>query len=249
MIKRILFAIALAALPLSAQAANELQWNLGQTGSTVYAVIWNESGQAWNGSAFATYTSTRSSFAVSMTEIGTTGYFTGTFPGSAGARRWEYFLQAGGSPSQADDISIGMGSGYWTGAVLTSGGPADTRDLEPTQFTWKLSRRSDGTIVSINTLRIAPGESIRSGYDCDMQLITPGGTVLGSMTTPTPASGSISATKLGVDPKVAKVEVTAASNATDGTEAYIRCTVTNSHGAGPVTLLGHVIVVAEPTVP
>jgi hypothetical protein len=122
----------------------------------------------------------------------------------------------------------------------------DTRDLEPPQFVWKLSRRSDGTIISTNTLRIAPGESIRAGFDCNLQLILPGGAVLGSMTTPTTESTTISAVKLGIDPSVAKVEVTAASNAADKDEAYVRCTVTNSNDAGPITLLGHVIVKAEP---
>src|SRR4051812_22658040 len=116
MIKRFLFAPLLCLLfALRAIAANELQLNTGETGQTIYAVVWNESGQAWNGSAFATYTSTRSTFAVSLAELGSgTGYYTGTFPGAAGGRRWEYYLQAGGSPSQADDISLARGDGYWS---------------------------------------------------------------------------------------------------------------------------------------
>jgi hypothetical protein len=142
-----------------------------------------------------------------------------------------------------------------TAPVSDAGGggtsTADTRDLEPVQFTWKMSRRSDGTIVSTNTLRIAPGESIRAGFDCDLQLVLPTGTVLRSMTVPTPASGDVTATKLGVDPKVAKVEVAADSEAevTEGTTYYVRTTVINSNNAGPVTLLGKVILVAEPTSP
>lgn len=165
-----------------------------------------------------------------------------------------YTVRVGTPSTTAADPILGYGDLMWDGstevtlaAAIAAVAAPDTRDLEPVQFTWKMSRRSDGTIVSMNTLRIAPGESIRAGFDCDLQLVLPTGLVLRSMTTPTPASGDVVAAKLGVEPKMAKAQVTADSGATAGGTFYVRTTVINSSGAGPITLLGRVSVVAEPT--
>lgn len=143
--------------------------------------------------------------------------------------------------------SVATQLAHLDGDVSDAGaGAADTRDLQPTQFTWEIARRSDGTLVSTNTLRIAPGETIRAGFNCNRQLVLPTGVVLASMTNPTSTATNVTATKLGVDPTNAKVSVAAASNAVGGTTGYVRTTVTNSSGAGPITLLGKIEVVAEP---
>lgn len=103
--------------------ANELQFNdSAWTGSTLYVVVWNEAGQAWNGSAFATYTTTRGDFDIAATEISGTGFWRTTFPGTAGYRRWSWYLQAGGSPSHANDIKLLDGIAYWDGTNLVSQG-------------------------------------------------------------------------------------------------------------------------------
>lgn len=142
--------------------------------------------------------------------------------------------------SLASDAVAEIGSGV--------GASSDTRDLQPVQFTWKLSRRSESTLVSTNTLHIAAGESIRCGFDCDNTIVLPGAAVLGSMTDPTGTGDDLTVIKLGIDPKVAKVEVSADANAAAGaTEYYVRTTVLNDDGAGPITLIGKIKIVADPT--
>jgi hypothetical protein len=101
--------------------ANELALNSeAPTGSTLYVVVWNEAGQAWNGTAFATYTTTRDTFDIVATEIAGTGFWQATFPGTAGYRRWAFYLQAGGTPDHDDDIKLVEGTGYWDGTNIVS---------------------------------------------------------------------------------------------------------------------------------
>lgn len=104
--------------------ANELQYNdAALTGSTLYVVVWNSAGQAWNGTTFATYTSTRSDFDVAATEISGTGFWQANFPGTAGYRRWAWYLQDGGSPATTD-VKLLEGTGYWDGTNILSQAPA-----------------------------------------------------------------------------------------------------------------------------
>jgi len=92
-----------------------------ETGKTVYVVEVNAAGQAWNGAAFATETTTRSTFAITATEIGTTGNYQATIPGTAGMRRRFWYEQFGGSPSATDDTLIqAEGPEWWDGT--TTGG-------------------------------------------------------------------------------------------------------------------------------
>jgi hypothetical protein len=101
--------------------ANELQFtDEAITGSTLYVVVWNVAGQAWNGSAFATYTSTRGTWDIAATEISGTGLWQATMPGTAGFRRWAWYLQAGGSPSHASDVQVAIGNGYWDGSSIVA---------------------------------------------------------------------------------------------------------------------------------
>ncbi len=99
--------------------AYELQYNdASLTGSTLYVVVWDAAGQAWNGSAFATYTTTRGDFDIAGTEIGSTGLWRASMVGSVGYRRWAWYLQVGGSPSHANDVKLLEGRGFWTGTTL-----------------------------------------------------------------------------------------------------------------------------------
>lgn len=109
--------------------ANEIQFELGETGRTLYAVVRNAAGQAWNGTAFATYTTTRGDFDLAMPEIGTTGsYGPINLPSSGEGRWWQIYLQAGASPSHADDVKVA--TGYYTiGSV--AGHTPQTGDAYP----------------------------------------------------------------------------------------------------------------------
>lgn len=87
------------------------------TGFALYIVERDGTGQAWNGSTFATETTTRSTFAIGAAEIGTTGHYTATIPGSAGFRRRTWYKQLSGSPL-ATDTPLGIEEGYWSGSAL-----------------------------------------------------------------------------------------------------------------------------------
>lgn len=96
---------------------------------TYYLVFWNESGQAWNGSAFTTYTTTREDFSVSMAQIGATGVFTLTIPTfPEGNVSWVYYKQQDGSPEHTNDSAVKFGQGYYDGSKIlddsSSGGSA-----------------------------------------------------------------------------------------------------------------------------
>jgi hypothetical protein len=174
MIKRILFAIALAALPLSAQAANELQLNLGETGKTVYVVVSDETGQTWKpaSNAFVAYTTTRSDFANAATESPSgTGLYRRSFPATVGQRSWEWYLQVGGSPSHSDDIKIKEGSGYWGGSSFQTPGTFTTTQQAqilaalsigqnigvPKNLTWVV-KRIDGKMQATAPIPLDIGE-------------------------------------------------------------------------------------------
>jgi hypothetical protein len=90
--------------------ANEIYYDLGETGRTVYAVVRSAAGEAWNGSAFATYTTTRGDFDLAMSEIGTTGsYGPINLPGTGDGRWWQIYVQAGASPDHTNDTRIVTG--------------------------------------------------------------------------------------------------------------------------------------------
>lgn len=161
-------------------------------------------------------------------------------------------VHAGTPSTSADDAIVAFDNAFgWTGSGSSSSGSGsttqDTRDLEPTQFTWEFNKRADGTLESTNTLTIGPGETMRCGFKCAGTLALPSGAVLRSMTSPTSTNAAAaSALKLGIDPTNAKVEVTADAEAGDGDTGYIRTTIINNQGGGPVTLLGRFKVESEP---
>lgn len=125
---------------------------------------------------------------------------------------------------------------------------SETRDLAPVQHVWQLRRSGDGALRSTNPLRLHRSyANIRAGWNCDIPAILPPGNVLSTMSAAT-SSDSVSgvdASKLGIDPNVAKVELDVDSDAEVKTY-WITCTVTNSSGQGPVAIYGEVIVEAAP---
>ena len=164
-------------------------------------------------------------------------------------------ILAGGSAPTVEQIVDGIldepvashATAGSVGAAIGASSTTETRDLEPVQHVWRFSRRSGGDIVASNVLNIAPGETIRAGFECAASIVLPAGAVLATMTAATPSSGDVIATKLGIDVTQAKVSVVAADDATTGETHYVRCEVTNSLGGGPLVLLGPVTVRAEPS--
>lgn len=97
-----------------------------ETGLTTYALIKNASVRYWNGSAFATFTTTRGTWDVPMTETPSgTGQYDVAFPTAIppGFYYWEFYKQVGGSPSHASDVRYGSGDGYWTGQNFVADAP------------------------------------------------------------------------------------------------------------------------------
>lgn len=99
--------------------AGELQFAYGTSGRTVYAVVRTTTGTVWNGTAFAAFNAANwSTYAVSMTEQGASGYYVGNFPAvSAGLYFVEVRDRAGGSPAVSDPVA-GSGEVEWDGAAV-----------------------------------------------------------------------------------------------------------------------------------
>jgi hypothetical protein len=223
--------------------ANELTYtDEGLTGSTLYVVVWNASSQAWDGDSFATYTTTRGDFDIAATEISGTGLWQATMPGSAGGRRWAWYLQAGGSPSHANDIQVGIGDGYWDGSNIGStatvgeeqieeivdgvvagvgsgggsGGPF-LNDPPGRAFTSKLGTRADGTAKVDRPCRVEAGESVVWAVDCSL-VLRPGRN-LDSMTEPLMSGnaeltvGTTAGTNYGINDQIIILLVTASAEA------------------------------------
>lgn len=115
-----------------------LETNPPDSGSVYYFQFWNEAGQGWNGSAFATYNTTRDTWDFPATEIGVTGVYTVTIPTFADGTlvRWSGKKQSGGSPSHANDSVYVEGINvYKTGVgfveidAFTIGGDAITIEI------------------------------------------------------------------------------------------------------------------------
>ena len=92
---------------------------------TLYAVIENASGQAWNGTAFATYADASwTTYAVSVPEQGTSQQYVGSMPaGITTAARYSVIIyeRQGASPAVTDPV-VGQGILDWTGTALASEG-------------------------------------------------------------------------------------------------------------------------------
>jgi hypothetical protein len=99
--------------------ANEIQIQY-QSGKNVYAIIRNAVSQVWNNNtqAFETYSSASySSYSVSLTEQGTSGFYAGSFPTAitAGVFSLVGKQQLGGSVQETDP-TIANGDLQWNGA-------------------------------------------------------------------------------------------------------------------------------------
>lgn len=89
------------------------------TGATLYALLFDATGNVWNGSAFAAPGSASwTDYDIAMSEVATaTGIYRGTMPAAAaGTYGWVVRKQAGGSPAVVD-IAVGSGEIRWTGTA------------------------------------------------------------------------------------------------------------------------------------
>ncbi len=96
-----------------------------QHGKTLYALIRNRIGQIWNTGtlAFEAYSSLNYAlYPVSLTEQGSSGFYTGTFPATIppGVYGIVVFNQVGGSPSETADSQVGNGDEQWNGTATAS---------------------------------------------------------------------------------------------------------------------------------
>jgi hypothetical protein len=105
--------------------ANELLINY-PTGATLYALLFDATGQVWNGSAFAAPGSAAwTDYDIAMTEVATaTGLYRGSMPAeAAGSYSFIVRKQAGGAPA-VGDIAVGAGEIRWTGTAEETVPPA-----------------------------------------------------------------------------------------------------------------------------
>lgn len=113
-------------LSVRAEAANEIQFtDASLSGQTLYFVLFvgpgdAEAGEAWDGDSFETYTTTRDTWDIALTEVGSTGHFVGSIPaiGSIKPLRWQVQQDANDAapPDHATDFLLAEGSGRWSGS-------------------------------------------------------------------------------------------------------------------------------------
>lgn len=122
--------------------------------------------------------------------------------------------------------------------------PRDTRDLAPVQHTFKAVHRSVNTVVCQDTLIIAPGETLRIGFDCRSRYILTPGALLASQGTPSMviANPDVTLTALGHDAHIAKLEIAVAADV-EASSVTIMQPITTSAGGDMLILYGLVRIV------
>jgi hypothetical protein len=98
--------------------AGFIQTDIGISGRTLYALVWDTAGDIWNGTSFETYTTANyANYDIPLTELGTaSGYYSAAFPTTID--NGLYFVsvrrQTGGSPSETDSVNA-YGEYSWDG--------------------------------------------------------------------------------------------------------------------------------------
>lgn len=101
--------------------ANELIINY-PTGATLYALLFDATGQIYNGSTFVAPGSTNwTSYDIALTEVATaTGIYRGNMPTvTTGVYSFVVRKQAGGSPA-VSDVVVGVGELEWDGSAVVA---------------------------------------------------------------------------------------------------------------------------------
>lgn len=141
--------------------ANELQ-AYSTTGLTLYAVLLNATGQAWNGSAFeAVQAANWATYDIALTEAAGGIYLANMPAVAAGAYSYAVYEQAGASPAITDMLR-GTGSLEWDGSAVL---PLST--LATPASVWSYSSRtltqaaaSVISAVSGSTITIQRGDTL-----------------------------------------------------------------------------------------
>lgn len=102
--------------------AEQIQVQFSLAAATLYAVIRNSAGEAWDtvASAFEAYaTANLGDYDIALTEQGTASrYYAADFPAlAAGLYNVAVFRRAGASPAETDPI-VAMGPAWWDGAAF-----------------------------------------------------------------------------------------------------------------------------------
>jgi hypothetical protein len=239
---RLLIVVALAWIIVATSAlADTFQW-LRSDGIVrpVYVTIQDHGSKAWNGSAMVTWTATRATFAQQLSRVGSTYLYTAATPSSIAPQPLtiRYWDQVGGSPSDANDVLIGVDS--WDGVdPLGLGGWqfTDTNDEPvPDSRTWTL-KQSAGGLIGDFTKGLRVGDVRTFSIDFVGDLPTNGRVVtVGAPTIFTGTNGGVTFGPSGRDHSKAKVRIT---GVTVGTYV-LNVTVTYDSGAqaiGYVTLI------------
>lgn len=91
--------------------------SIGTSGMTLYAVIRDTTGKVWNGSTFETYNvSNWATYAVSLTEQTSSGYYKASMPGSITSGKYTFAIHSG-SPATAGDPVFDRGFIDWNGST------------------------------------------------------------------------------------------------------------------------------------
>lgn len=199
--------LALLAFASPALAANEVVFNYGTTGATLYLVDFNASGQAWDTTgtpAYEMFTTTREDYDIALAEVGTTGLYLGSLPASAGTHYWTIYLDGDGGSPATTDVAIGAGAGYFDltdigdEAIIDAvdgvgGGGFNTTERAQIlaalavdgeidvakQLIWTVSRK-DGKVGSSVPIVIDPDETVEVA--CDFRNVLASGDAIASIT-------------------------------------------------------------------
>jgi len=219
--------------------ANELVIHY-PTGATLYALLFDATGQVYNGSAFAAPGSAAwTDYDIAMTEVATaTGVYRASMPAAAaGVYGWVVRKQAGGSPA-VGDIAVGAGSIRWTGTAeeavpaavnvtMQQGVAVAAADVSGYINVLNVLGNVDGTVGEVTNLSLTAQQAIRDA----MKLAPSAGA---------PAAGSVDAhldavaleaTAQAVLTAVNAIEPGGGSYAGDGTGYY---TDTIDDGTNPL---------------
>lgn len=99
-----------------------LETNPVDSGTNWYMLFFNASGQCWNGSEYATYTTNRDTFDMPMEEVAAgLGVYSLAMPAlPAGETYWAYYKRIGGTPAHLADVRYKVGAGYCDGSNIVS---------------------------------------------------------------------------------------------------------------------------------
>lgn len=162
----------------------------GQTGLTLYVHIRNSAGSVWNGSAFVSWNvSNWATYAVTMTEQTSSGYYNVAFPSAITAGKYSYFVyqQLGGGAAVGDQ-PMGASQIFWDG----------TNEIDFNSLTLGQKTDINAQVVSVFNAAIPGSPTTDSPYErikaIDDKL--PSGTISGF--DPTATTVNLGASQSGV---------------------------------------------------